>query len=199
MGSTPAERDTTVRADDWTGRRADARRNHERVLAAAVEVFTEHGLDATIPQVAERAGVGKATVYRSYPTKADLVMALARVHVEWLEDVVARGARAADADAGGALRAILHEIVARLAEDRLMVEVLMVVDGGDFDENTDTTSQFEHVLEQGRRQGSLRHDVELFDVQVLLAGIARSLIELDNRDPDTWRRFADFVLAAVRP
>lgn len=184
--------------DEWAGRRADARRNHERVLAAAIEVFTEHGLDATIPQVAERAGVGKATVYRSYPTKADLVMALARVHVDWLEDVVARGAGLADDDALGALRGILHEIVVRLAEDRLMIEVLTRAEG-EFVENTETASQFERVLELGRRQGALREDVEMFDVHVLLAGIARSLIELDNRDPDTWRRFADFTLAALRP
>ncbi|PUA79394.1 TetR/AcrR family transcriptional regulator [Nocardioides currus] len=184
--------------EEWAGRRADARRNHERVLAAAVEVFTELGLDATIPQVAARAGVGKATVYRSYPTKADLVTALARTHVDWLEGLVADAATRADEDAAAALRSLLHAIVQRLAEDRLMVEVLMRVEGG-FEENEETTSQFEHVLEQGRRQGSLRADVELFDVQVLLAGFARSLIDLDNHDPATWRRFADFTLTALRP
>lgn len=194
----PVAADNAESADEWVGRRADARRNHERVLAAAIDVFTEHGLDATIPQVAERAGVGKATVYRSYPTKADLVMALARVHVEWLEDVVARGAVGAEEDAARALRAILHEIVARLAQDRLMVEVLTRVEG-EFVESVETTSEFERVLELGRRQGTVRQDVELLDVQVLLAGVARSLIELDNRDPDTWRRFADFTLAALRP
>lgn len=184
--------------DGWGSRRADARRNHERVLAAAIEVFTELGLDATIPQVAARAGVGKATVYRSYPTKADLVRALARTHIDWLEGLIAEAAVSADEDAEKALRTLLHAIVQRLADDRLMVEVLTRVEG-EFVENDENTRQFEHVLARGRAQGSLRADVEVFDVQVLLAGVARSLIELDVRDPAIWLRFADFTLAALRP
>ncbi|MEU8819010.1 helix-turn-helix domain-containing protein [Actinoplanes sp. NPDC048796] len=60
------------------GRRRDAVRNHERVIAAARELFSEQGLGVTVPQVAERAGVGKATVYRSYPAKQDVVVAVAR-------------------------------------------------------------------------------------------------------------------------
>src|SRR5262245_43871561 len=87
----------------WAARRSDARRNHERVLAAAIEGFTEHGLDATIPQVAERAGVGKATVYRSYPTKADLIEAIAQQHVDWLRGIVAAAVSEAESDAYRAL------------------------------------------------------------------------------------------------
>src|SRR5690348_17101316 len=78
---------------DWSDRRADARRNHERVIAAAIEVFAERGLEATVPEVAARAGVGKATVYRSYPTKADLVAAVARHQINWLAERVAAAAR----------------------------------------------------------------------------------------------------------
>src|SRR4051794_1873565 len=94
---------TTSSGEDWSDRRADARRNHERVLAAAAEVFTEHGLDATIPQVAARAGVGKATVYRSFPTKADLVRALAQTHVDWLDARIEAALEAAQQDAYRAL------------------------------------------------------------------------------------------------
>jgi AcrR family transcriptional regulator len=51
-----SERDATNTDDavSWAGRRADARQNHERVLIAAIEVFTEYGIGATIPQVAAR-------------------------------------------------------------------------------------------------------------------------------------------------
>ncbi|SIQ83088.1 transcriptional regulator, TetR family [Micromonospora avicenniae] len=59
-------------------RRADALRNHERVVAAARELFAARGLDVTVPEVAARAGVGRATVYRSYPSKEELVLAVAR-------------------------------------------------------------------------------------------------------------------------
>lgn len=183
-------------AEDWTGRRADARRNHERVLAAAVEVFTEHGLDATIPQVAERAGVGKATVYRSYPTKADLVRALAQVHVDWLRDEVRAASVAAEDDAFSAIRDLLDRIVTRLAEDRLMVEVLTSVDDVEDPEGDELS---ERLLDLAKAQGSVREDVTMFDVSVLVAGSARVLIDLDQRDPAVWRRYGRFALAALRP
>ena len=50
-------------------RRADAARNRERILAAASELFAERGLDASMPELAERAGVGVGTVYRAFPDK----------------------------------------------------------------------------------------------------------------------------------
>ena len=62
---------------DAPSKRRDAVANAARVVAAAAEVFAERGLDAPIPEIAKRAGVGKATVYRNFPTKADLVMAIA--------------------------------------------------------------------------------------------------------------------------
>ncbi len=143
-----AAKPETARTDpgDWTGRRADARENHERVLAAAIEVFTEHGIGATIPQVAARAGVGKATVYRSYPTKADLVQALARLHIDWFHRLAA-AVEAARADAYRALEALLEQVAARLAEDRLMIEVLSGVEGlGD--------EHLEQQLERGSGTGA---------------------------------------------
>ena len=58
--------------------RADAVRNRARVIDAAETVFTEQGTDAGVEVVAARAGVGKATVYRSFPTKEALVSEVAR-------------------------------------------------------------------------------------------------------------------------
>jgi len=56
--------------------RADAERNLRRVLDAALEVFAEHGIDAPVTLIAERAGVGVATIFRRFPTKDDLLAAL---------------------------------------------------------------------------------------------------------------------------
>jgi AcrR family transcriptional regulator len=186
----------TTSPEDWTGRRADARRNHERVLAAAVDVFTEHGLDATMPQVAERAGVGKATVYRSFPTKADLVRALAQVHVDWLNERIAAAAEAAEDDAYRALQAALEEIHARLAQDRLMVAVMGGAEGL---ENPVAPEPVERILALGIEQGSLRADATSMDITVLVAGTARALLDLEIRDPEVWRRYARLVIAALRP
>ncbi len=57
-------------------RRADAVRNREKVIAAAEQVFAEHGIEAGVPEIAEKAGVGKGTVYRNFETKDDLVAAV---------------------------------------------------------------------------------------------------------------------------
>lgn len=68
--------------------RADAVLNRARVLAAARIEFAEHGLDALIPDVAARAGVGKGTVYRHFPTKEALVQALLDDYWRHLEEML---------------------------------------------------------------------------------------------------------------
>jgi len=67
-------------------RRADARRNEEALLDAAATVFAAAGVDAPIRQIAAQAGVGTATIYRHFPTRADLVIAVYRHQVEGLAD-----------------------------------------------------------------------------------------------------------------
>ncbi|MFF4276105.1 TetR/AcrR family transcriptional regulator [Streptomyces sp. NPDC001536] len=64
------------------GKRADAQRNRETVLAAAAKVFVTSGVDAPIRQIAAQAGVGMATIYRHFPTRADLVTAVYRHQIE---------------------------------------------------------------------------------------------------------------------
>ncbi|MFE2143847.1 TetR/AcrR family transcriptional regulator [Streptomyces sp. NPDC059456] len=64
------------------GKRADAQRNRQTVLDAAAEVFVASGVDAPIRQIAARAGVGMATIYRHFPTRADLVTAVYRHQIE---------------------------------------------------------------------------------------------------------------------
>ncbi|MFJ9036989.1 TetR/AcrR family transcriptional regulator [Streptomyces sp. NPDC102406] len=63
-------------------KRVDAQRNRETVLTAAAEVFVTSGVDAPIRQIATRAGVGMGTIYRHFPTRADLVTAVYRHQIE---------------------------------------------------------------------------------------------------------------------
>ncbi len=65
-------------------KRADARRNQQALLDAAAAVFTTHGVDAPVRVIAARAGVGMGTIYRHFPTRADLVVAVYRHQVEAL-------------------------------------------------------------------------------------------------------------------
>ncbi|MGK3207937.1 TetR/AcrR family transcriptional regulator [Amycolatopsis sp. MEPSY49] len=66
--------------------RADARRNATNVLEAAAAVFVTSGVEAPIREIAARAGVGTATIYRHYPTRADLILAVYRLQVESLAE-----------------------------------------------------------------------------------------------------------------
>ncbi|MGO4459449.1 TetR/AcrR family transcriptional regulator [Streptomyces sp. M-16] len=78
------------------GKRADAVRNQRAVLTAAAEVFATSGVDAPIRRIAVRAGVGMATIYRHYPTRADLVTAVYRHQIEACAEAGPRLLAAAD-------------------------------------------------------------------------------------------------------
>jgi AcrR family transcriptional regulator len=102
--------------------RADAARNRERVLAAAAAVFAEHGVDGSLPQVARRAGVGVATIYRRFRTKVDLVEALVVERFRGFADRVT-GALAAD-DPWEALLDVLHATASVQVADRVFGQVM---------------------------------------------------------------------------
>src|SRR3954447_5992489 len=97
-------------------RRADALRNQEAVVRAAEEVFADKGLEAGIPEIAARAGVGKATVYRSFPTKEHLVAAVARERLRWVTELA--GAALEDDDPGPAFERVVVALAERQASDR---------------------------------------------------------------------------------
>src|SRR3954453_12360267 len=97
-------------------RRADARRNRERVIAAAAEVFALKGLDAGVPEIAARAGVGRATVYRSFPSKEHLVAAVACERLEWIAEITTEALMREDA--GTALIDVVVAIAEQQATDR---------------------------------------------------------------------------------
>ncbi len=174
--------------------RADARRNHERVVAAARELFARHGLSVTVPQVAERAGVGRATVYRGYPTKDDLVLAIAREGFQRLDDRTTEALN--DADPYAALCAFVPDLFARLAEDRGLAEAFL----------TSRLLPAAHLLERiaqlvdaAKPSGRIRTDLDEFDLRIILCGPIRQLIALDQWDRQAWRRYAGMVLDALRP
>lgn len=81
---------TSARAGANAGRprpmRADARRNFDRLIVAAREAFTEHGPEASLDDIARRAGVGPGTLYRHFPTRLDLLEAVYRDDITRLSD-----------------------------------------------------------------------------------------------------------------
>ena len=93
-------------------RRADAQRNYELLLAAAKSIFDEHGAGAPLDDVARRAGVGNATLYRHFPTRRELIVA---VYADEVTELCATGEKLlAEVDPAAALFAWLRAFIAHV-------------------------------------------------------------------------------------
>ena len=180
-------------------RRADALRNRNAVLQAAVATFAEKGLEASIPEIAARAGVGKATVYRSFPSKEHLVAAVACERLDW----IAETARAAadDPDAGAAFARVVVAIAERQASDSAVVGALAAaISLPDLDAARDAAhAALEALMVRARAAGAVRSDATYDELCVLLTGVVHVLRERRERDPAVCRRFGQLVIDALRP
>jgi AcrR family transcriptional regulator len=102
-------------------RRADARRNHDALLDAARDVFAAHGADAPLEEIARRANVGIATLYRNFPTRQELLEA---VYVHEVQALVASADDLADQSPWDALETWLRRFVEYTATKRAILEEL---------------------------------------------------------------------------
>ncbi|MFF0222737.1 TetR/AcrR family transcriptional regulator [Streptomyces sp. NPDC004629] len=154
--------------------RADALRNRERIIGAAREMFVEHGPDVPFDDIARRAGVGNATVYRNFPDRDSLVR-------EVVCSVMNRTAQAAEealAETGDAFEA-LERFVHVAADERISALCPMVC--STFDQNHPdlmaarerTEDLIGEVMDRARAAGQLRPDVGVGDVMVAVAQLSR--------------------------
>ena len=155
-------------------KRADARRNYEKVLAAAREAFAEGGESTALEEIARRAGVGIGTLYRHFPNRQALLEAL---YVDEVEEVCRSAAALEGADPWEALsgwferfiaymgtkRALAAELLNYLAQDAPLVQVCR-------------TSMFEAgepLLKRAQEAGVVRPDVNIGEVIQMVVGIAK--------------------------
>ncbi len=178
--------------------RADAVRNAERVLAAATEVLAEKGAEAGVPEIAARAGVGKGTVYRCYPTKEHLLAAVLSERLRWFAAAAREAAERPDAWA--AFVALLCDSAERqagdctfsagLAHESALPEVAAA--------REEMHEAIDALMARAQAEGRMRPGVTSRDVKVLFAGVAQMLRADGNRDPAEWRRYAGLVADAMR-
>jgi AcrR family transcriptional regulator len=153
--------------------RADARRNHERLLEAATELFAQAGSDVSLEAIAKRAGVGIGTLYRHFPTREELVVAAYRSEVEHLceaaEELLAD--RAPDA----ALEAWMERFVDYIAAKRGMSGALGQVVASGSDVPTKGREQIVEaigrLLRAGQVAGAIRSDMDAEDVMRAMSPI----------------------------
>jgi len=168
--------------------RADARRNLERVLDAATEVFAASGPDASIDEIARLAGVGHGTVFRRFPTKDDLMFAVIERHVGEMQ-ALAEEAIAAE-DPGKAFFDFVH----RVAELNMSTPGLhrCVVHCGDKPGAAELEKLVAKIVSRAQRAGAVRRDVKPADVQLLVRSA------LTSAPAGQWRRYLDVVLDGLR-
>ena len=177
--------------------RADARRNREKVLVAARAVFSEHGRDAQMDDVARRAGVGVGTVYRHFPTKEALIEALM---VAAFEAIAAQAEAALEVeDPWEAFTSVLWRGAEIMAADRALSEVFASIPGAmesampTVEGLTETMSK---VIARAQEAGALRADMIVDDIPMVMCGIG-SATKKDHRCANAWRRHLAIVLDAL--
>ena len=197
----------TVQADetsqDGTGERPlrrDAERNRQRILAAAGDVFTERGLDATLDEVARAAGVGIGTVYRRFPDKDALVSELFRGRVDALVTVAEDACTAPDPWQG--LVAYLEFAAAAMAGD-LGLRQLMMFAAYDRDRVCYARDRMRPVItrlvERAQASGDLRQDFQATDVKMIAFMLASIAEYAASVTPEVWRRYLAMLVDGLRP
>ncbi len=179
--------------------RADAQRNLGLILEAARAVFAEEGLDASVADVAERAGVGTATIFRRFPTKDDLVAAILE---QELGDVAARAqAGLENPDPVRGLGEFMLAAIQSFVEGRCFCDA----SGSDLFARpriqelvAEVTASVELLLRRARKAGAIRRDVGAQDIEFLVNAIGQAGLRLEQ-SPRALRRYVEIVLAGLRP
>ncbi|WTO36748.1 TetR/AcrR family transcriptional regulator [Streptomyces achromogenes] len=154
--------------------RADALRNRERIVGAAREMIVEHGPDVPIDEIARRAGVGNATVYRNFPDRDALVCEV----VCSVMDRTAAAAELALAESGDAFTALEHFVHAA-ADERIGALCPMVSDTFDQHHPDLQASRerverlIEEVMGRAKAAGQLRPDVGVGDLMIAVGQLSR--------------------------
>ena len=179
--------------------RSDARDNRDRVLAAARSLFAEQGLDVGMREIARRAGVGPATLYRRFPTKQALIDEAFAVELHTCRQIVVDGCE--DPDPGHGFASVVRQLIALNLRNRGFVDAFTTAkpaDGLLAVHRRELLRMLDGLARRAQSSGDLRADFTVDDlVLVLLAG--RGLTEVGARTRDSAsQRFADFVLAAFR-
>jgi AcrR family transcriptional regulator len=180
--------------------RRDAERNRQLILRAAAEVFTSRGLQASLDDVAQHAGVGVGTVYRRFPDKEALVEALFE---ERIQAMVALAEKAlAEPDSWAGLVAFLESACTELATDRGLREILMFASyGRDRVERGKAHMQplVTQLVERAQRDGKLRQDLRPTDILFIEFMLSSAASYAEPVSPQVWRRYLTLITDALRP
>ena len=176
-------------------RRADAARNRARILAAASELFAQRGLDASMPELAERAGVGVGTVYRAFPDKDHVLSAVMAERFRWFAGEIEAAIQTEDP--WTAFTAVVWKGAALHAKDRAFHQGLpRALDIPEVSEARGRTlDALQRLIERAQAAHALRPDVVAEDIPMLLAGVGLTR----SAGPDvSWERHLALIIDGLR-
>ncbi|MFC5724550.1 TetR/AcrR family transcriptional regulator [Streptomyces gamaensis] len=179
-------------------RRKDARRNREKLIAAATEVFTERGLGAPLEEIARRAGVSIGTLYNHFPSRDDLVVAYCPTRfTAQLQDAD----RALERTPWEGFVWYLTRLCERHACDRGLADLLTwkLPDTPELrDACASTYERTRRIIARAQADGSLRPDFTPQDMSFLIWSSVCVITATSEVAPDAWRRHLDLLLDGCR-
>ena len=190
----------TVASERSRKPRADSLRNRDQLLEAAKAVFNDAGADASLEEIARRAGVGIGTLYRHFPTRDALLAAVYRRGVEQLSS--AADALLAERAPMAALEAWLHLLIDYMGAKRVIAPALRASAGGEgaaayAASGPMIREAMNRLARAAMEDGALRPDVTADDLYRLLIGLSHGY------DQPGWeasaRRLVGILIAGLRP
>jgi AcrR family transcriptional regulator len=179
--------------------RADAQRNRERILEVAKAAFTRSGANASLDDIAKRAGVGPGTLYRHFPTREALLEAVYRTEAEKL-GAAEREFAAAMAPIE-ALRAWLMLFIDCIATKKIIAPALHTLVGGPPKVIEASYAQIHEAIralvKRAIKSGDIRKDLDPVDLLKALVGVSYMSTSPDWRQSTT--RLVDILITGSRP
>lgn len=181
--------------------RADAARNRRRILAAAHAVFAERGLEASTAEIARRAGVGEATLFRRFPTKDELTVAIMAEH---MDGTIALAEEClAEPDPWRGVERFFMAMVEQQVSDRGALEAIKdrcMTSPALAGRRRRVMELVVRLLRRAQDAGVVRGDLTGPDLALLTAGAAGVAgVVFPGLRPDLWKRYAGVILDGIRP
>ncbi|MDX6591495.1 MAG: hypothetical protein QOJ13_691 [Gaiellales bacterium] len=180
--------------------RRDAKRNRERIVATARELFAGDGIEASVEDITRQAGVGMGTLYRHFATKEELIDAVLE---DAFDELIALAEEAiADDDAWRGFTTFLEQTLERHVANRGLKDVVASAEHGR--ERAHAMRErlrplVRQMIERAQAQGALRRDFTAEDVPVLFWAGGGVIAATATVAPDAWRRQLRFCLDGLQP
>jgi AcrR family transcriptional regulator len=179
--------------------RADAQRNHDRILVAAGEAFAEQGLEVSMEEIARRADVGPATLYRRFPSKAELLRAILDARLRELEPAIAAADAATDPWEGllTGMRALLD------SQARNMALVQVLAQAGEWSVLKQELGERVFAplcatFARAQASGRIRGDLEASELPMLIKMVATTIAHDEHCGQSrSWQRYLALVADAL--